>query len=48
VSETRLAFRSEDALGEGPVWSMAEQALYWVDIDGRRIRRATLDGERRD
>ncbi len=26
-------------LGEGPVWSGVEQALYWADIDGRRIHR---------
>jgi sugar lactone lactonase YvrE len=28
-----------DRVGESPVWSAAEQALYWVDIDGRAIRR---------
>ncbi|MEM7286552.1 MAG: SMP-30/gluconolactonase/LRE family protein [Actinomycetota bacterium] len=26
-------------LGEGPVWSGGEQALYWADIDGKRIHR---------
>lgn len=26
-------------LGEGPVWSQAERALYWVDILGRKIHR---------
>jgi sugar lactone lactonase YvrE len=26
-------------VGESPVWSVAEQALYWVDIEGRRIHR---------
>jgi sugar lactone lactonase YvrE len=28
-----------DSLGEGPFWSVAEQALYWVDIAGRRAWR---------
>lgn len=27
-----LAFASNDILGEGPVWSAREQALYWIDI----------------
>lgn len=26
-------------VGESPVWSAAEQALYWVDIEARRIHR---------
>jgi xylono-1,5-lactonase len=32
-------------LGEGPVWVAHEQALYWVDIKGRRLFRRTLAGE---
>jgi len=33
-----------DHLGEGPWWDAATDVLWWVDIIGRRIRRATLDG----
>lgn len=33
VSEVRCA------LGEGPLWSPAESALYWIDIAGRRLHR---------
>lgn len=29
-------------LGESPFWLAAEQRLYWVDIDGRQIRRCTV------
>lgn len=28
-----------NAVGESPLWSVAEQALYWVDIEGRRLHR---------
>lgn len=30
-------------LGEGPLWSVREQALYWVDILGHRLHRYSLD-----
>lgn len=30
---------SLDQVGESPLWSVAEQALYWVDIEGRQVRR---------
>ena len=33
ISDTR------DRVGESPVWSVTEQALYWVDIEGRLIHR---------
>lgn len=32
---------TSDTLGEGPIWSVAEQALYWVDLRGRKVRRHT-------
>jgi sugar lactone lactonase YvrE len=28
-----------DQIGESPLWSPLEQALWWVDIDGRRLHR---------
>ena len=30
---------TRDRVGESPLWSVREQALYWVDIEGRAIRR---------
>ena len=30
-------------LGEGPLWSARENAVYWVDILGRRLRRLSLE-----
>ena len=29
-------------LGEGPLWSERENAVYWVDITGRRLNRLSL------
>ena len=31
-----------DRLGEGPLWSPAEQALFWVDVLGKRLNRLRL------
>jgi sugar lactone lactonase YvrE len=31
-------------LGEGPLWDVEQQRLYWIDSHGQRIFRATADG----
>lgn len=36
----QVAVAERDGLGESPFWHPAEQMLYWVDIPGRRLRRA--------
>lgn len=33
-----------DELGESPFWHPHERALYWVDVAGRRLRRAGAQG----
>lgn len=39
------AFSEQRAqLAECPLWEPRQQALYWVDIDGRAIHRRRLDG----
>ena len=43
-----LPVGSQDLLGEGPCWESALGRLTWVDIKGRRIRRAGLDGVEED
>jgi sugar lactone lactonase YvrE len=35
------------ALGEGTLWSVREQRLYWVDILGKRLHRCRADGSER-
>lgn len=37
--QARLALDARALLGECPLWSAAEQVLYWVDISARRIHR---------
>ena len=37
--QATVAFPSHDILGEGPVWSAEEQALYWIDIKKPCIQR---------
>lgn len=39
MAEISVLLPSRDQVGESPVWSVAEQALYWVNIEGRSIRR---------
>ncbi|MDE2240431.1 MAG: SMP-30/gluconolactonase/LRE family protein [Rhodospirillales bacterium] len=38
-SPVRLCDPAGALLGEGPVWHVREQALYWVDIKGQRLHR---------
>lgn len=37
--KARVQFAADDTVGESVVWAEAEQALYWVDIGGKRIHR---------
>lgn len=32
----------ENHLGEGPVWDVSEQCLYWVDSTGRRVGKPSI------
>lgn len=40
----RLVADVHAVLGEGPIWVVRRQALYWVDIKGRKIFRLGADG----
>jgi len=47
--DIRVVISSSNLIGESPVWSVAEQALYWVDVEGKLVQRidpATGDVER--
>lgn len=47
VNDTAIDVRAISApmlLGEGPVWDIAEQRLYWIDSPGRAIWRSTAEG----
>ena len=43
MSEVRCIHEAHALLGEAPFWDSGEQALYWVDIYGRRIHRLHPD-----
>ncbi|NDP38434.1 MAG: SMP-30/gluconolactonase/LRE family protein [Rhodoferax sp.] len=42
LPKAELVLDARNAVGESPVWSPAEQALYWVDIPARTLNRWTL------
>lgn len=49
MNEVTCMIECSDSLGEGPVWSVREQTLYWVDIVGRAARSYTPStGQRHD
>lgn len=39
MTAVRRIGKQRDLLGKGPIWSVAEQALYWVDIRRPALRR---------
>jgi sugar lactone lactonase YvrE len=42
--DAELLLDARNAVGESPVWVVAEQALYWSDIPNRRCLRWREDG----
>ena len=45
MSEISLLVDAKNLLGEGPLWDVAEQRLYWIDTMNNRIFRCTADGQ---
>jgi L-arabinonolactonase len=44
--DIRVLVPAANLIGESPVWSVREQALYWVDVEARLVQRlATATGE---
>ncbi|WP_394559843.1 SMP-30/gluconolactonase/LRE family protein [Aquipseudomonas alcaligenes] len=44
--QAELIFDARNGVGESPVWSASEQALYWVDIPAGRLHRwRAADGQ---
>ncbi|MCM8732450.1 SMP-30/gluconolactonase/LRE family protein [Hephaestia sp. GCM10023244] len=41
-----IARDRRDRLGEGPIWSARDEAVYWVDIMGQRLNRLRLADDR--
>lgn len=39
TTQVELVLDARNATGESPVWHVAEQALYWVDIPARKLCR---------
>lgn len=48
MTEVELLLDCRNTLGEGPMWSVAEGALYWVDITGESVHRLDPAGGRHE
>jgi len=46
--QANIVLDTKDIVGESIIWSGDEQALYWVDIGGKRIHRLEVEGGRHD
>lgn len=46
--QTSIQFAAQDIVGESVIWAAHEQALYWVDIVGKRIHRLEPESGRHD
>jgi sugar lactone lactonase YvrE len=44
MTETRLLVDANNHLGEGPLWDVAEQRLYWIDSTAAEIASCRADG----
>jgi sugar lactone lactonase YvrE len=44
VTEIRVVAQALTVLGENPIWDVATERLYWVDVFGQAIFRSTADG----
>ena len=42
--DTRLLIDADNHLGEGPLWDVAEQRLYWIDSTAAEIASCRADG----
>jgi L-arabinonolactonase len=44
MTDIRSLADAQNTLGEGPLWDVAEQRLYWIDTMNSQIFRCTADG----
>lgn len=44
MTDIRLLVDAKNTLGEGPLWDVEEQRLYWLDSMNSKIFRCTADG----
>ena len=43
--EIKVLVDCKTILGEGPLWDVEEQRLYWIDSFGNKVWRATAEGK---